>query len=565
MNAPEQTRALARAFLLRFFDNEITSGTNDLKSSFFNLIAFLATPGILYPVAMSMSWALIVKIRGVDVFRMFSWHDKAVYLGLSMVATGLVAAVVWSSLLVDRRDGLVLGVLPVRSRVIVQAKLLAVAAYVGLIAIGMHVAGSIPFGFLLASGNTLGFALRGMFAHFVAATAASLFVFATVVAIQGVWLAALGPRVFARASAWLQLALVAVVLLGLLFMPDITDRTVSTIIVTPRAQPWILSTPPLWFLGLYEVLLGTNHPTLLMLGRTALLALAVAVSVAALSYPLAYRRVMRDAVEHPGGIGRVGVLTAPARWLTAVLARNGATRATLQFFLSTLGRVERHRFTLALAGGAVLAWSLPTLVQWRELVDSQKILPLLALLLSTMTFLLVGLRVASALPSDLRAGWIFEAANLPRGRVRAGARRVLLALGVVPVVVVAVVVYWRLFGVELAIKHGLVCLVGGLLVTEYLLRKADGMPCDQPWRPEAANLRVWFAAYFMAFILFASSSHHALAAWALASYGGRRSYALLVGALLVAALTLRLTSPRQPPVEQGAADGLNAAEVLDLN
>ncbi len=564
-----QTSALTRTFLVRFFDNEITSGTNDLKASFFNLIAFLATPGFLYPAAKSMNWAFIGRLRGIDTLRTYSLDDKTLYVGLSMIASGIIAAVVWSSLLIDRRDGLVLGVLPVRSRLIVQSKLLAVGAYVGLISLSMHALGAVPFGFLLAAYNTFGFAVKGVVVHFVVSSLACLFVFAAVIAVQGLFLAVLGPRAFARISAWLQLGLVALVFLGLLFVPDIVDAVRPTLAENvARAQPWILWTPPVWFLGLYETLLGTSSPALHALARTAWLALGAAFVVAAVSYPLAYRRVMRDAVERPGGIGRVGTLTAPARWLSSMLAWHGTTRATMQFFLSTMGRVEWHRFTLAVAGGAALAWGLPTVVRWRSLVDGATDTPPLALLalpLSTLTFLLVGLRVASAVPSDLSAGWIFEAASLSRPRVRSGTRRVMLAVGLVPVVLMASTAYWWIWGLELAIKHGLVCLAAGILLIEFLLRHAEGMPCDQPWRPERANLRTWWAAYLIGFILFASSSRHALAARAFDSYSDPFSFGRLLAVLLLGAMVVRWTARRPPPPEPEVSDGLNAAEVLDLN
>lgn len=562
----DQMRALTQAFLVRFFDNEITSGTGDLKQSFFNLVAFLATPGLFFPVIMSMEWAFIAKLRGADALRTMSRDDKTLYLGLSMIATGLVAAVVWSSLLVDRRDGLVLGILPVRSRVIVQSKLLAVCAYVGLISVGMHATGSVTFGFLLAFGSGLGFALRGVMAHFIAASAASLFVFAAVLAVQGVWLAVLGPRAFGRVSAWLQMALVSSVLLGLIAVPGIADAAVGMLAGTgSRAQPWILSTPPMWFLGLYETILGTENQTLLALGRTAVFGLSAAAGLAALSYPLAYRRVMRDAVEHPGGMGRVGMLTAPARWLTPLIARQGVTRATVQFYLATLGRVERHRFTLAVAAGAALAWGLPTIVRWLGLSQQGEMLPLLALPLATMALLLVGLRVTAAVPSDLRAGWIFAAAVLPRERVRAGMRRVMLAVVVVPVALIASAVYWHLWGLGTAVMHGSVCVAAGWLLTEYLVRSADGMPCDQPWRPERANLKSWWPAYVIAFVLFATTSRHALAAQALASYADPFWYGVVISVLIGGAIVLRLTSRHRPAIDEDPLDGLNATEVLDLN
>ena len=52
--------------------------------------------------------------------------------------------------LCGRRDGLVLGVLPVRPIVIVVARLGALASYVGLLAVGMNLLTSLSFGVGLA-------------------------------------------------------------------------------------------------------------------------------------------------------------------------------------------------------------------------------------------------------------------------------------------------------------------------------------------------------------------------------------------------------------------------------
>jgi len=122
----EQTRALTRAFLARFFENEITSGTDDLKTSFFWLLSFLAVPGLFMPMTMAFTWQLVAMMKGPEVLRVLTRGDKAFYLGFVMIATASITAIAWNSLLADRRDGLVLGVLPVRPLVIVAMLLAAV-------------------------------------------------------------------------------------------------------------------------------------------------------------------------------------------------------------------------------------------------------------------------------------------------------------------------------------------------------------------------------------------------------------------------------------------------------
>ena len=141
-----QVDALARAFLVRFFESEITTGTDDLKQFFFWLLAALAVPGLFIPWIMAFEWQLLARMDGAEALRIASRAEKTFYLGFTMIASGVLTAIAWSSLLPDRRDTLILGALPVQPRTVVAAKLLALAAYVGLVAVAMHAAGSIFWG-----------------------------------------------------------------------------------------------------------------------------------------------------------------------------------------------------------------------------------------------------------------------------------------------------------------------------------------------------------------------------------------------------------------------------------
>jgi hypothetical protein len=122
-------------------------------------------------------------------------------------------------------------------------------------------------------------------------------------------------------------------------------------------------TPPLWFLGAYEWVLGTDDPKLLALARTAMLALGAAGLATVASYPLAYRRLMASAVESGSGDSRTG-RAAIAETLARIVGRDPGVRATAQFFLSSAGRLERQRFAIASAIGIALAWGLPVLWRW---------------------------------------------------------------------------------------------------------------------------------------------------------------------------------------------------------
>ena len=269
-----QFSALLRSFIARFFDNEITTGTNDLKASFFWLIAFLAPLGILLPWFMMFDYSFVFAQGGAELLRRLSMADKTLYVGLGMVAAGGLGVVTWNSLILDRRDALVLGVLPVHGPTIVAAKLAALGAYVGIVTAGMHAGGSVSFGLILSEGMPLSFAARGIVAHFVASCLASMFMLFAITAVQGVVLTLTGPRVFSRVSPALQLAVTALLLGTFLSLPAISAAVVSG----STGDSWLVLTPPVWFLGVYEWVLGTSNPALLRLTAIAFIGTAAVVS-----------------------------------------------------------------------------------------------------------------------------------------------------------------------------------------------------------------------------------------------------------------------------------------------
>src|SRR5262249_3749448 len=81
----DQRRALVRTFLARLFENELTQRTDDLKQSFFWLIASLGAIGFVMPIGMMFTWTLLGTVRGAAVLRAASRGDKTLYLGLAMI------------------------------------------------------------------------------------------------------------------------------------------------------------------------------------------------------------------------------------------------------------------------------------------------------------------------------------------------------------------------------------------------------------------------------------------------------------------------------------------------
>ena len=533
----EQVAALTRAFLARFFESEITTGADDLKGTFFWLLAALATPGIVIPWIMVFDWNFMSIVHGYEGLRLASRAEKAFYLGLSMFSAGALTTIVWSSLLPDKRDTLILGSLPVRPRTVILAKLAALAGYIGVAAFATHVVGSLFWGSILGNNGPGFFVIRSIIAHFVASAALSMFVCLAIAAAQGMLLTITGPRLFPRASTVLQAAVVGLLAISLAWLPIITVAARQTIGGGPRAEPWILALPPMWFLGLYEWILGTNEPVIGMLARRAVLAFGGMIALTLLTYPLAFRRLMVSVVE--SGQPPQAPLSRAIRWcIVRAAGRDSAARAAAEFFVTTVARVERQRFMVAIGIGIALAWTLPGLRSYEPSAAPQP--QILALPIAAMMFLLAGLRIASSLPADVRAGWVFEVHDISRRRARQALERVMIVVGVLPPILLSAPFYWRLWGGAVMLTHAALMLALGVAIVELLIWHCNGMPCGGRFVPTRLDFgRRW--PVHAVFFLIVVSVIPRLEAWLFRSELGA---IIFVSLLLVGAFAVRYASSR---------------------
>jgi hypothetical protein len=213
--------------------------------------------------------------------------------------------------------------------------------------------------------------------------------------------------------------------------------------------------------------------------------------------------------------------------------------------------------------GVIAAWELPTLAKLLT-SGAAPVAPsvaLLALPLSAMAFMLVGLRVAASLPADLNSAWIFASSAPAPSRMRAGLRRTMAALGIVPFIGLSLPMYWRWWGPKVAVTHACLCAALGLCLTEILIRDVRTMPCARPWRPEQANIKKWWPAYVFGFLAFTDGAP-TLEIKGLTIPGANT---LLIAALTLLALGLRafgLRSAARPDDPDAVGQSV---EVLGLN
>jgi hypothetical protein len=198
----------------------------------------------------------------------------------------------------------------------------------------------------------------------------------------------------------------------LLLFPTLSRSLRPLLTSNIRAALWF---PPFWFLGVYERLLKgpSTLPVFSQLARNACSGLFLMLAAAVLTYPLAYRRRVRQLIEGARTASRpASVMARLHRLLDAAILRFCAQRAVFRFVSQTVLRAQRQRVMLALYGGLALALALSNMVVLR-ISSGHLRAALLPYGIRTAIPILgfwtvMGLRAIVSTPIDRRGSWLFR-------------------------------------------------------------------------------------------------------------------------------------------------------------
>lgn len=677
-------KLLTRTFFQRFFDSELVSSAMELQQVQILALVFVAMPGFFFS-ASSTGMYIAVTRRMPWLLDRISWPHKLFFITYSMLVVGMAAVVVWDSLTIDRRDAMILGVLPIRARTIVSAKLASLIAFLLLVAVAVNVPAALAYAFDLTETRTLALIVRGrdaralglrtiddaaresahwraaftsdlmnpnagtggprqrtpasaprpetagrqgggtpstpeparptgyselaalyglrfpsppqvwnpptsyyalwegkvdliagnafagvtlrkldlvvlvdnrgFFAPYgdsvftvvrsiggqLAATiGASAWVFTTLIALQGI-LSLLPHRLRALCTVSFQVVFVTSLFSLFVMMPAALRASVAALEQASRGAAtsvWLL--PPVWFLGVHEVALGSTRPLFHALARTASVALGLSTLAATLVVVSTYQERLRASIATASGAAGKWRLVSRARdaalW---VIARAPGPRAVLGFIVITLARSRAHQLLVAtytgagvaLSGGvlihAVGAGGLASLMQLRTAVLWVPLVLFLAMLL--------GLRAAFRLPSELGAGWTFQFhAWEPARMYAASTRKAAVLVVIAPVVTLAFPIYAWLFGATTAAIHVAFCALMGMALLEWLFRSFDQIPFTRAHDAGQSKKSRWWWPLFI-FVLEAFARWPVLAEIHMLQAPDR---ALIVLPLMLAALLL---------------------------
>ena len=491
-----QFRVLYRQFLFRMVDLELLSSS--AQGDISRLLGQLAAMLIFFSSGLGLFAVLFnERLMPPRIQLVTIWSIEHFLIETTMLVVGLFAVLSWDSAFPDRRDILVLAPLPVRARTMFVAKLAALGVALGLGVVCFNCLGGLAWPMLHFTPED-GFALRSLAAYWIAVALGGIFLFGSVLTLQGLAAQLLPRRHFLRISALLQLGAFCAMLAGVLLEPMLE---IPEALVAPANRHWLEWMPPYWFWGLFEKLNGSAIPgwappgvaeVWATLARRAWMGFAVSIAGTGILFLLAYFRTVRRIVEEPdiapgsGVLGRTGM-----NWLP----RFGAAplTAVVHFSVRTLLRSRQHRLLLAFYLGIGFSFLILVKNAPRE-PGSPDLPPIAPALIATVVMMccwVVGTRVVFSRPLEIRANWIFRVAGTGGGAVEAlaAARRSLLVLAVIPTWVVSLVSItnwpWRE-----AVSHLAILGFFGIVVAEVCLYGFRKIPFTCTYLPGKTRLNL---------------------------------------------------------------------------
>jgi hypothetical protein len=536
MIRPDEHRqflVLFRSFLSRMIDLELLASRGEIQTLLAQFAAMLGAFSFVMTIYLTPRYGTS-PLPHATLMRL-AWLDEEFLIGTTMAVAGLLTLLAWNAVLPDRRDSLVLGPLPVRTRTLCQAKAAALLTSLGVSVFAINAFTGLAYPAALAVQPGFLGVMRCLAAYWVTMAAAGLFVCCVLLAMQGIAAQIFSYRLFQRVSSFLQLAAFFAIL-GVYFLkPPLATVAGLTAPHNRRLLEWL---PTYWFLGLFQQLNGPLHPVFAPLAARALWGLSAAALVAAITYVLAYRSGLRRIVEQPD-IAAADRSKPPSRLVTALAGRLLAKpldRAIVLFTARTIARSRQHRLMLAAYGGIALAFALAYLKRYlygTMLRGENRDVPLLAPSVVLLVFAVIGARAVFALPIALPASWIFRltAVHSPQAYFSA-ARKALSAVAVMPVLLICFAAYGVLWPGRKGIEHSVALTLLSVILLEFSLYRFRKIPFVCSYLPGKANLKVKLGIYGMLFLLLCDAGVQIEAA----SLQKAKSFAILTLILLVAAV-----------------------------
>jgi hypothetical protein len=501
----KQFIVLSRHFFDRLFQNEIFPFEEQMKEKIIVLLVLLAVLGGHVSNSILMRY-MFVADNGL------SWLEKCFFISFFMALLAFATILEWDVIFLDKKDFSNLRSLPIALRTLFYSKFASFLLFIGLFSAASNAIAVFAFAFYLPQWRSpsLLFLVRYMIAHVISALAANFFIFFFCVFLEALLMVFLSARFFRRLSLYVRFLLLAgLIFLMMMFFIDsisVSDTFSALTAYKDSHSPMILAFPPMWFVGLYEVLLGTQDPLYRSLAYLAVASMILMAAVSFVAMQVSYSRHLKKTLEEmkrPPYMRKFR--NALSSGFNNLFLRNSIQRAMFRFFGQTLRNSSMHKFQLAgylaTAVGFILILLNSQQAAFRNMSASNKNLLAIPIILSIA--LLLGVRGVVNVPLASEANWIFRfTEGEKRQHYFMGLKKGIFFFILLPLFAVLFVFFTFLWGWFYALLHCLYGLAAALILMEILFWRYAKIPFACLTVPGKAKLHVLWWFYAAAILIF---------------------------------------------------------------
>jgi hypothetical protein len=339
-NSPDhiyRSGLLIRHFILRFINNKTLLFDNQHRV---NLIALLS----LLAVSIGFLSHLLLRLYlfGLKPDLLNLWLEKAYFMTITMGLVGIIYTIMWDNLSIDRRDYANLLMLPLRPGMLFVSKFLSALVLVTLTTLIFNFLPTLIFSFYLTRQlhfNPFRFGIIHLFTHFLA----YLFIFFWIAIIQSVVRNLSKTRWYRKISTIIQTLLLMVFISLLIWFPTVYPLLSS---LKEESSLFVYAFPPLWFVGIGEILMGSSDSVYTVYPHIILMAFTIPIGLYLLGMPMYFRKYLKTRTEAKPFFRTPRFKTLLKNGFNTLVLGPPPVRASYYFSLKTLNRCKKHKIHL---------------------------------------------------------------------------------------------------------------------------------------------------------------------------------------------------------------------------
>lgn len=470
---------------------------------FYTVIAGFATLMALLALLIieSYQWILIHFPNAIyDV-----WTEKSFLLLLAMALTAMVSIMEWQVMFLDQQDHAILGTLPIKNQTIFKAKLTSLMLFVLAIALAFTLIPSMAIGLAINPSNSLLYGFLRALGDSLCAILACLTVFFFSGILNGILNFFFSPKIYRILSILLLIFSCTFFIIAIPFYYKYIDLIKNLKATSSSA---IFYFPQLWFIGLGEIIGGSNNPIFNNLAAFGLLSLFFLMTGFVFLSFITYKK-NRSIIPWSDTSSSQGITIWFRRIFDKFILYHPLQRSVFYFIKNGLLRIAEVRMQLALYLAVGLAIDLAVIGNWllyKEYYNinfNQVNIKLLSLPYPFIFLLIFSIRLILNTPKFLNANWVIRLSERPpKKHYIKGLDKAIFFILIFPSHLLIFGSYWLLWDLKGGIIHTLFCLFFTLLLKEILFFKYHKFPFACPHNPNKNTLAYHWALRIIGFYLF---------------------------------------------------------------